>query len=45
MILEANLPQMDATEIYLNVNKLYSGEYQLFIMDKNKLLEHITFKK
>lgn len=45
MMLHGNLPKMDTTEIYLNVNKLRNGKYQLFIMDKNKILKHITFKK
>lgn len=32
-------------EIYLNVNALQEGEYELKIIHKNKVIKKTTFKK
>lgn len=43
--LKGTLPQMPNYEIYLNVNALQEGAYELRIMDKNKIIKKTTFKK
>jgi hypothetical protein len=39
------IPAMPDTEIFLNVTKLENGQYELRIMDKNKLIKKISFEK
>lgn len=36
---------MPSYEIYLNVNALQEGEYELKIMNKNKVIKKTTFIK
>ncbi len=43
--LKGKLPPMPSHEIYLNVNALQEGEYELRIIDKNKVIKKTTFKK
>ena len=43
--LKGNLPKMPSQEIYLNVNALQKGDYELKIIDKNKLIKKTTFRK
>lgn len=43
--LAGELPPLPKQEIYLNVNALDEGIYQLKIMNKNKLIKQTTFKK
>lgn len=40
-----NLPVLPSREIYLNINKLENGEYILKIIDKNKVIKNLRFKK
>lgn len=42
---KGELPPMLDHKIYLNVNALKKGEYELKIIDKNKIIKKITFKK
>ncbi len=44
-ILEGDIPKMPNNEIYLNVNALEKGNYELRIINKNKLIKKTTFKK
>jgi len=39
------LEKLPATRVYLNVNYLEKGSYELFIIHKNKLIKKTTFKK
>lgn len=43
--LKGKLPPMPSHEIYLNVNALQEGEYELKIMNKNKVIKKTTFIK
>ncbi|MFC4633866.1 hypothetical protein ACFO3O_08105 [Dokdonia ponticola] len=43
--LKGTLPPMPGHKIYLNVNALQEGDYELKIMDKNKVIKKTTFKK
>ena len=40
-----HLPKMPEGEIYLNVTRLDDGDYELTIMDKNKVIKKTTFRK
>ncbi len=40
-----DLPVIPSRQIYLNINHLEKGEYLLKIVDKNKVIKHIRFKK
>lgn len=44
-ILEGDIPKMPSHEIYLNVNALEKGNYELKIISKNKLIKKTTFRK
>jgi len=44
-ILKGQLPEMPDKEIYLNVNALEDGAYELNIVNKNKIIKKTTFKK
>ena len=37
--------QLPSNKIYLNVNKMEKGNYELSIINQNKLIKKITFKK
>lgn len=39
------LKQFPSTKVYLNVNYLEEGNYELHIIHKNKLIKKTTFKK
>lgn len=40
-----SLSKMHSKKIYLNIKELESGTYTLNIMNKNKLIKQIIFKK
>ncbi len=42
---EAYLHQMPTQKIRINIDKLDSGNYELNIVHKNKILKTTTFKK
>lgn len=42
---EGALKNIPGFEIYLNVNHLKAGAYELKIMNKNKVIKRIHFKK
>lgn len=43
--LSGNLPPPPDQKIYLNVNALEDGEYELTIINKNKPIKKTTFRK
>lgn len=43
--LHGSIPAVPKQKIYLNVNALENGEYELRILNKNKLIKTITFNK
>jgi len=43
--LSGKLPPVPDQEIYLNVNALKDGEYELKIIHNNKIIKKTTFKK
>ncbi|QLG45935.1 hypothetical protein [Costertonia aggregata] len=43
--LMGHLPKMPKCEIYLNVARLNDGNYELKIIDKNRLLKKTKFRK
>lgn len=40
-----NIDKLPAKSIYLNVNHLEKGDYELRIVNKNKLITKTNFKK
>lgn len=42
---EAKLKELPSKKIYINVNHLEKGEYELNIINQNKLITKTTFKK
>ncbi|WP_165396018.1 hypothetical protein [Flavobacterium sp. J27] len=42
---EAKIENIATNKIYLNINHLENGEYELNIIHKNKLITKTTFKK
>lgn len=42
---EAKIGQFSDRKIYLNVNHLEKGDYELNVINKNKLIVKTTFKK
>ncbi|WP_445381337.1 hypothetical protein [Robiginitalea sp. IMCC43444] len=42
---EGALKEMQGFEIYLNINHLKQGNYELKIINKNKVIKRIHFKK
>lgn len=42
---EAKLNELPSKKIYINVNHLEKGDYELNIINKNKLITKTTFKK
>ena len=45
VILKGDIPKMPSNEIYININALEKGNYELRIIDKNKLIKKTSFKK
>lgn len=45
VIYEAKLEKFTSTKIYLNVNNMEKGDYELNIIHQNKLIKKTTFKK
>lgn len=43
--LQGNIPSIVEQQIYLNVNALEDGEYELKIIHKNKIIKTTIFKK
>ena len=42
---ESKIDQLPSNKIYINVNNMEKGEYELNIVNKNKLIKKTTFKK
>jgi hypothetical protein len=42
---EAKIDTLPSKKIYINVNYLEKGDYELNIINKNKLITKATFKK
>jgi len=42
---EGNLKDMPGFEIYLNINHLKKGKYELKIVNKDKIIKRIHFNK
>ena len=42
---ETKIDKLPSNKVYLNVNYLEKGEYELNIINKNKLISKTTFKK
>jgi hypothetical protein len=42
---ESRIDQLPANKIYINVNKMEKGDYELNIINQNKLIKKTTFKK
>ena len=42
---EAKIDQFPSNKIYINVNNMEKGDYELNIINKNKLIKKTTFKK
>ena len=39
------IEELPSNKIYINVNNMESGDYELNILNKNKLIKKTTFKK
>lgn len=42
---ETKIEELPSNKIYINVNKLEKGDYELNIIHQNKLIKKTTFKK
>ncbi|MEC4005751.1 hypothetical protein OX283_013855 [Flavobacterium sp. SUN052] len=42
---ETKIEQLPANKIYINVNKMEKGDYEINIINQNKLIKKTTFKK
>lgn len=42
---ESQIDQFPSNKIYINVNNMEKGEYEINIINKNKLIVKTTFKK
>lgn len=42
---EAKINNLPSKKIYININHLGKGDYELNIINKNKLITKTTFKK
>ncbi len=42
---ESNISQLPSNKIYINKNKMEKGDYELNIVNQNKLINKIRFKK
>lgn len=44
-LLYGDMPDMEHKKIYLNVNSLKKGSYELHLVNENVVLKRIVFKK
>jgi hypothetical protein len=42
---ESKIEEFPSNKIYINVNNMEKGDYELNIVNKNKLIKKTTFKK
>jgi hypothetical protein len=42
---ESKIEELPSNKIYINVNKMEKGDYELNIINQNKLIKKTTFKK
>ncbi len=42
---ESKIEQLPFNKIYININKMEKGDYELNIINQNKLIKKTTFKK
>lgn len=42
---ESNIEELPSNKIYINVNNMKEGDYELNIINQNKLIKKTTFKK
>ena len=42
---ETKIAQLPSNKIYINVNNMEKGDYELNIINHNKLIKKTTFKK
>jgi hypothetical protein len=42
---EAKIDKLPSNKVYINVNHLEKGDYELNIINENKLISKTTFKK
>lgn len=42
---ESKIEQLPSNKIYINVNNMEKGDYELNIINENKLIKKTTFKK
>lgn len=42
---ESKIDQLPSTKIYINVNNMEKGDYELNIVHRNVLIKKTTFKK
>lgn len=42
---ESKIEELPSNKIYINVNNMDKGDYELNILNKNKLIKKTTFKK
>jgi len=45
IVYESRINQLPSNKIYLNINKMEKGDYELNIVSQNKLIKKTTFKK
>jgi hypothetical protein len=45
MTYESKIEQLPSNKIFINVNKMEKGDYELNIIHQNKLIKKTTFKK
>lgn len=42
---ESKIDQLPSNKIYINVNNMEKGDYELNILHQNKIIKKTTFKK
>lgn len=42
---ETKIEELPSNKIFINVNKMEKGDYELNIINQNKLIKKTTFKK
>lgn len=42
---ESKIDQLPSNKIYININNMEKGDYELNIINQNKLIKKTTFKK
>jgi len=42
---ESKIETLPSNKIFINVNKMEKGDYELHIINQNKLIKRTTFKK